>query len=95
MPLQWTRAGLERAGTTVLGVICADARDLPKLLPGNVDIYRGGRSRPSTCGPNPFLGDAAVPIRFSDELRFRVFLDVSSSRSNTFRAAVTLKGDVQ
>lgn len=32
-----TRAELERAGITVLDVICADARDLPELLPETVD----------------------------------------------------------
>jgi SAM-dependent methyltransferase len=35
--LEQTRAEVERAGTTVLDLICADARDLPKLLPGKVD----------------------------------------------------------
>ncbi len=35
--LEQTRAELEHAGTTVLDLICADARDLPKLLPGKVD----------------------------------------------------------
>lgn len=32
-----TRAELERSGTKVLGLFCADARDLPELLPGKVD----------------------------------------------------------
>ncbi len=35
--LEQTRAEVERTGTTVLDLICADARDLPKLLPGKVD----------------------------------------------------------
>ena len=35
--LEQARAELERAGTTVLDLICADARDLPALLPGKVD----------------------------------------------------------
>ena len=35
--LEQTRAEVERAGTTVLDLICADARDLPELLPGKVD----------------------------------------------------------
>ncbi len=35
--LEETRAEVERAGTTVLDLICADARVLPKLLPGKVD----------------------------------------------------------
>lgn len=35
--LEQTRAELERAGTTVLDLICADARDLPKLLAAKVD----------------------------------------------------------
>jgi len=35
--LEQTRAELERTGTTVLGLICADARDLAELLPGKVD----------------------------------------------------------
>lgn len=35
--LEQTRAELERARTTVLDLICADARDLPELLPGKVD----------------------------------------------------------
>ncbi len=35
--LEQTRAELERAGTTVLDLICADARILPELLPGKVD----------------------------------------------------------
>ncbi len=35
--LELTRIELERAGTTALGLICADARDLPDLLPGKVD----------------------------------------------------------
>ena len=35
--LERTRAELERAGTTVRGLICADARDLPGLLPVKVD----------------------------------------------------------
>ena len=35
--LERTRAELERAGRTVLDLICADARDLPDLLPGKVD----------------------------------------------------------
>lgn len=32
-----TRAELERSGTKVLDLFCADARDLPELLPGKVD----------------------------------------------------------
>ncbi len=35
--LERTRAEVERAGATVLDLICADARDLPELLPGKVD----------------------------------------------------------
>lgn len=35
--LEQTRAELERAGTTALDLIRADARDLPELLPGKVD----------------------------------------------------------
>ncbi len=35
--LQQTHAELERTGTTVRDLICADARDLPELLPGKVD----------------------------------------------------------
>lgn len=35
--LEQTRAELESVGTTVLDLICADARDLPKLLPRKVD----------------------------------------------------------
>lgn len=35
--LEQTRAEVERAGSTVLDLICADARDLPNLLPGKVD----------------------------------------------------------
>lgn len=35
--LEETRAELERTGTSVLGLICADARDLPALLPVKVD----------------------------------------------------------
>lgn len=35
--LAHTRAELERAGTTVLDLINADARDVPKLLPDKVD----------------------------------------------------------
>lgn len=35
--LERTRAEVARAGTAVLGLICADARDLPKLLPSKVD----------------------------------------------------------
>ena len=35
--LEQTRAEDKRAGTTVLDLICADARHLPKLLPGKVD----------------------------------------------------------
>jgi SAM-dependent methyltransferase len=35
--LERTRAELERVGTSVLDLICADARDLPELLPGKVD----------------------------------------------------------
>ncbi len=35
--LEQTRAEFERAGTTVLDLICADARDLSNLLPGKVD----------------------------------------------------------
>ena len=35
--LEQTRAELERTGTTVLDLICVDARDLPELLPGKVD----------------------------------------------------------
>ena len=35
--LEQTRAELERTGTTVLDLICADARELAELLPGKVD----------------------------------------------------------
>ena len=35
--LEQTRAELERAGATVLDLICGDARDLPELLPRKVD----------------------------------------------------------
>ncbi len=35
--LERTRTELERAGATVLGLICADARDLPAVLPRKVD----------------------------------------------------------
>jgi len=35
--LEQTRAELERTETTVLGLICADVRNLPELLPGKVD----------------------------------------------------------
>jgi SAM-dependent methyltransferase len=35
--LEQSRAEVERAGTTVLDLICADARDLPELLPRKVD----------------------------------------------------------
>lgn len=35
--LEQTRTELERAGTTVLDLICADARSLPALLPSKVD----------------------------------------------------------
>ena len=35
--LEQTRAELERAGATVLDLICGDARDLPQLLPRKVD----------------------------------------------------------
>lgn len=35
--IEQTRAELERAGSTVLGLICADARHLPELLPEKVD----------------------------------------------------------
>lgn len=35
--LEQTRAELERTGATVLDLICADARDLPALLPRKVD----------------------------------------------------------
>jgi SAM-dependent methyltransferase len=35
--LEQTGAELERAGTTALDLICADARDLPELLPSKVD----------------------------------------------------------
>ena len=35
--LEQARAELKRTGTTVLDLICADARDLPELLPGKVD----------------------------------------------------------
>ncbi len=35
--LEQTRAEVERTGTTVLDLICVDARDLPQLLPGKVD----------------------------------------------------------
>lgn len=35
--LEQTRAELKRAKTTVLDLICADARNLPALLPGKVD----------------------------------------------------------
>ena len=35
--LEQTRAELERTGNTALNLICADARDLPSLLPGTVD----------------------------------------------------------
>lgn len=36
--LEQARAEFERAGTTVLGLFCADACDLPTLLPGTVDF---------------------------------------------------------
>jgi SAM-dependent methyltransferase len=35
--LEQTRTELTRTGTTVLELICADARELPKLVPGKVD----------------------------------------------------------
>lgn len=35
--IEQTRAELERAGTTALGLICGDARDLPEMLPEKVD----------------------------------------------------------
>lgn len=35
--LEQTRAELEHAGATALDLICADARDLPELLPQKVD----------------------------------------------------------
>jgi ubiquinone/menaquinone biosynthesis C-methylase UbiE len=35
--LEQTREELERTGSTLLDLICADARDLPKLLQGKVD----------------------------------------------------------
>jgi len=35
--LEQTRTEVEHAGLTVLDLICADARDLSKLLPGKVD----------------------------------------------------------
>lgn len=36
--LERNRSELERAGTSALGLICADARDLSKSLPGKVDF---------------------------------------------------------
>lgn len=35
--IEQTRAALEDAGTSALSLLCADARDLPSLLPGKVD----------------------------------------------------------
>jgi ubiquinone/menaquinone biosynthesis C-methylase UbiE len=35
--LEQTRIELERTATAVLDLICADARDLPELMPGKVD----------------------------------------------------------
>lgn len=35
--IEKTRTALADAGTTALSLLCADARDLPRLLPGKVD----------------------------------------------------------
>lgn len=35
--IERTRAALEGAGTSALSLLCADARELPSLLPGKVD----------------------------------------------------------
>ena len=38
--IEQIRAELEHAETTVLDLICTDARDLPQLLPEKVDYVR-------------------------------------------------------
>jgi predicted methyltransferase len=61
--IEQTRAAVEAAGTSALSLLCADARDLPALLPGHADCVLIANTFHGVPGKTAMACTAAAVLR--------------------------------